>query len=68
MEYGILVAEDGNGLYQIIGSVWSLNEARELADEYIAHGPEFDYLAPDRFIINRRGTIGGYTVREEFAI
>jgi hypothetical protein len=69
MEYGILTAEDEWGeLYQIVGSVWSLDEARELAQNYLVHGPACDCVPPDRFIILRRGPEGFYTVRENFAL
>ena len=70
MEYGILVVEadvEGIGVwdhYQIIGPVDSITEAREIAHNYLAHGPESDCLAPDRFVIHRRGHGGWYTVRE----
>ena len=66
MEYGILTAENDSGDYQIIGAVWSLDEARELAQNYIVHGPACDCVNPDRFIILRRGPEGFYTVRENF--
>jgi hypothetical protein len=69
MEYGILVAEsdtEGIGVwtYQIIGAVDSLEEAREIAQNYTVHGPDSDCLAPDRFVIVRRGQWGWYTRRE----
>jgi hypothetical protein len=64
MEYGILTAESESGDYQIIGPVDSIDEAREIARNYLAHGPESDCLAPDRFVIHRRGPWGWYTIRE----
>lgn len=67
MEYGILVVEDGNELYQILGAVWSLDEARELADAYVcAADPENPDTAvpPEQFIILRRNPNGYYTKRE----
>ena len=68
MGYGILVAETEQGMgfpsYQIIGAVDSPDEARELANNYLAYGPNNDCLAPDRFVINRRGDGGFYTRRE----
>jgi hypothetical protein len=69
MEYGILIAESDCaqrtiGEYQIIGAVDSLEEAREIAQNYTVHGPDSDCLAPDRFVIVRRGQWGWYTRRE----
>jgi hypothetical protein len=69
MEYGILVAESDCALrtigeYQIIGAVDSLEEAREIAQNYTVHGPDSGCLAPDRFVIVRRGEWGWYTRRE----
>jgi hypothetical protein len=69
MEYGILIAESDCALrtigeYQIIGAVDSPSEARELAQNYLANGPDSACLAPDRFVIHRRGHGGWYTVRE----
>ena len=55
MEYGILVVESEDGQYQIIGPVDSLSEAKEIAQNYLNHGPESGCLAPDRFVIVRRG-------------
>ena len=68
MEYGILVAESEDGAYQVIGAVWSLDEAQELKDQYIVAGPDNDYVAPERFVIHRRGDTGAYTVREPFEL
>jgi len=69
MEYGILVAESDCALrtigeYQIIGAVDSLEEEREIAQNYTVHGPDSGCLAPDRFVIVRRGEWGWYTRRE----
>jgi hypothetical protein len=70
MEYGILVVEadvEGIGVwdhYQIIGPVDSIDEAREIAQNYLVNGPESGCLAPDRFVIHRRGPWGWYTIRE----
>ena len=69
MEYGILIAESDCALrtideYQIIGAVDSPEEARELAQNYLANGPDSSCLAPDRFVIHRRGEWGWYTIRE----
>ena len=63
MEYGILVAENMDE-YQIIGAVWGMDECRELTAHYLLHGPHNDWLAPERFVVMRRGSEGGYTVRE----
>jgi len=70
MEYGILVVEadvEGIGVwdhYQIIGPVGSIDEAREIARNYLVHGPDSGCLAPDRFVIHRRDPWGWYTIRE----
>ena len=68
MEYGILIAESDSGSdvqgYQIIGAVDSVSDAKELAQNYLVHGPDSGCLAPDRFVINRRGGWGWYTRRE----
>jgi len=64
MEYGILAVEDEEGHYQIIGAVWSIAEARELVENYFAHGADNGCIAPDSFVIHRRGPEGFYTVRE----
>ena len=59
MEYGILVVEadvEGIGVwdhYQIIGPVDSIDEAREIAQNYLVNGPESGCLAPDRFVIHQ---------------
>lgn len=66
MEYGILVVEDGNGLYQIIGSVFSPREAAEMARDYMDRAdPEEETTAcpPNEFVI-WRNKFGGYTQRE----
>lgn len=62
MEYGILVAVAEDGQFQIINAVDNINEAKLLADEYVAHGPENGYVAPWEFQIHRRGNGGAYTV------
>jgi hypothetical protein len=62
MNYGILVAVAEDGAFQIIGIVDNRNEAQELADNYIANGPESDCLAPCEFQIHKRGRDGFYTV------
>ena len=62
MEYGILVAVAEDGGFQIIGAVDNREEAQALADNYLAIGPDADYLAPWEFQIHRRGNGGGYTV------
>ena len=64
MEYGILVVESEDGQYQIIGPVDSVSEAKEIAENYTVHGPDSGCLAPDRFVIVRRGQWGWYTRRE----
>lgn len=66
MEYGILVAEDRSIVaYQIVCAVDSVDEAKEHIDNYIAHGPDCDLLAPETFVIMRRDGNGYYTRREE---
>jgi hypothetical protein len=65
--YGILVVEDGNETYQIIGEVASQDEARELADNYEKHAHPDNpqtICPPDHFVIWRRGLGGAYTQRE----
>jgi hypothetical protein len=64
MEYGILIATGADGVFQILGAVYSQLEALQLADDYIRLGPDNDYLAPERFEIHRRGDRGGYTLIE----
>jgi hypothetical protein len=71
MEYGILIVEDGNELYQVLGAVWDLEEARELAENYEScAGPDVDYASvpPELFVIVRRGPEGFYSVREPFTL
>jgi hypothetical protein len=68
MEYGILVAVSEEGDYQIIGRVDSVEEARNMAWEYIDHGPMSDLMAPDYFVIDRRSTGGWYTKREKLEL
>ena len=71
MEYGILIVEDGNELYQVIGSVYSLSEAREMAENYEScAGPDVDYASvpPESFVIVRRGPEGFYSKREPFTL
>lgn len=67
MEYGILIAEDFDGHYQIVGAVASRDEARELANNYCDRGPAEEMVAPERFIIHRRGQRGWYNEREVLA-
>lgn len=61
--YGILVVENGDS-YQVIGEVSSHSEACELASNYERVGADEDNLAPERFVINRRGKGGWYNVHE----
>lgn len=71
MEYGILAVEDGNKLYQILGAVWSLEEAWELASNYEEHaGPENPdaQVPPNNYVIIRRNANGWYTKREPFEL
>lgn len=62
MEFGILVAVAEDGAFQIISEVDSREEAKTLADEYIAFGPDEGYIAPWEFQIHRRGNGGAYTI------
>ena len=67
MEYGILVVEDGNELYQILGSVHSMAEAVELAAGYekVAEPENEDaQVPPTEYVIMRRNSNGFYTRRE----
>lgn len=71
MEYGILIVEDGNELYQVLGTVWNLEEARELAENYVSCAdPCVDYasVAPESFVIVRRGPEGFYSKSEPFVL
>jgi hypothetical protein len=61
MNYGILVAVAEDGSFQIVGEVDNRDEAKTLADEYIALGPDNGYVAPWEFQIHRRGNGGAYT-------
>ena len=61
MEYGILVVESEDGQYQIIGPVDSVSEAKEIAQNYMAHGPANGLLAPEQFILVRRDCNGHFT-------
>lgn len=70
MEYGILIAngeypDDG---FQIIGAVASVDEARELAQDYIRNGPENGALPPNHFVIHRRGPNGFYSRFDLFTL
>ena len=64
MDYGILIAMGEDEGFQIIGSVASINEARELIQDYVSIGPELGFVPPFEFQIHRRGTSGGYTLIE----
>ena len=71
MGYGILVVEDGNELYQILGAVWSLEEARELANNYEVHADPDNpntTVPPSEYVIIRRNANGWYTKREPFEL
>ena len=67
MEYGILIAEQESEVapYQVVGTVDSVREAKELIENYIAVGPDCDLLAPEHFVIMRRDQNGFYTRREQ---
>ena len=67
MEYGILVAIGEEGYFQIIGSVASIDEARELIQHYVTIGTDSGFVPPFEFQIHRRGTSGGYTLIEKVA-
>jgi hypothetical protein len=65
--YGILVVEDGNELYQVIGEVASISEAVELARDYerVADPEEPNAsVHPTVFAIWRRNRDGYYVDRE----
>ena len=65
--YGVLVVEC-EGSYQIVAEVSSRSEALEMAANYLSNaGPDQDCLAPESFVINRRGPRGWFTVREVLA-
>jgi hypothetical protein len=63
MNYGILVVES-DGMYQIIGTIDSKDEALELAREYERTADPDRDCPPETFVINRRDDVGRYTVRE----
>ena len=67
MEYGILIAVGEEGYFQIVGSVASVEEARELIQGYVTIGPYSGFVPPFEFQIHRRGTSGGYTLIEKVA-
>ena len=67
MAYGILVVEDGNELYQIIGEVASESEAAKMARDYDnSADPENEdtFCPPMQYIIWQRNENGAYAVRE----
>jgi hypothetical protein len=61
MNYGILIAVDEEGAFQVVGVVDSRAWASELADEHLALGAENNLLCPWEFQIHRRGDNGFYT-------
>ena len=65
MEYGILIAIGEDGDFQIIGSVASINEARELIQNYVSIGPELGFVPPFEFQIHRRRANGAYALIEK---
>lgn len=71
MEYGILVVEDSNELYQILGAVWSINEALEMAENYESlaspENPDAS-VPPTQYVIIRRNANGFYTRRESLEL
>lgn len=68
MEYGILIAVMQYETFQVVGAVFSVDEARELAANYLANGPENKALPPDYFEVHRRGPNGFYSIREELSL
>ena len=68
MEYGILIAIGEDNSFQIVGSIASIDEANEAAENYLNIGPDAGYVAPYEFQIHRRGISGGYTKIERFGI
>lgn len=62
---GILVVESDDQ-YQIIGAVSSVEEAVEMAQDYIHNASPDSYcLPPEQFVIQSRDTNGFYTLRTE---
>ena len=64
MEFSLLIAESEDGSYQPIEMVSSPSEMEEAIANYIAHGPDCDWLAPVRFVLWTRNQTGGYAVKQ----
>ena len=64
MEFSLLIAESEDGSYQPIEIVSGPSETDEAIANYIAHGAEFDWIAPARFVLWTRNHTGGYAVKQ----
>jgi hypothetical protein len=69
-ETGILIAIGEESGFQIVGSVASVQEAKEIIAGYIKFGPtsESNVLAPYEFQIHLRDSRGWYTRIETIAV
>jgi len=61
MNNAFLMAVAEDGAFQIVGETSSLEEARDMADNYTAHGPDDGCIAPMEFQVHMRGAGGWYT-------
>lgn len=57
----ILIAEGENNTSQIVDIVASIEEANEMAANYLDCGPDLGWVAPWRFALVTRGAEGGWT-------
>jgi hypothetical protein len=65
-ESGVLMAIGVEGSFQVVGIVSTTEEAIEMADGYIAAGPEGLALCPEEFQIHWRTGRGFYTRLERW--
>ena len=68
----VLVAEFGDGEYEIIGVVVSINEAREIADSNMQHRMRTmerggDAACPECYKVFAQGIGGGYILAKEIS-
>jgi hypothetical protein len=60
MQMKVLIAIGEDGSFQIVNVVSSMSEAEEMARDYVANGPRYDWLAPVQFELHSRGPFGAY--------